>query len=333
MRKKKEHEYYNEEVKKTFIRIMEEHGKLQISSYKRIFDVARPFEELHGKDLAMFNSNDLLAVYNSIAHILKQASILNYNSLVGAYKEWKKLYDGIAIGDICNTLELKSIKHYKKYIILNEDDILNITKYLDIDGGDYNIAFALKLFWDIDGQEDITDVLKLRVRDIDRLNSTVTIYRTVYNIVNRKRVFDRIEPHTYKISDPWVLDALLVYADMDEIYFRGKKGSYRILTAYENDGLIFRMTYTAKTKVGEPLDSVKFSNTLYQFCMRHSTELTEVITINDILASLSLRHMVEYKKTPTQMYNERRYFGNMSSNTYKEIYEENANRKYSLLVC
>lgn len=317
--------YYNEDQKYTFIEEMEEASKSYISSYQRLFAMTKSFEEMHCKDLAVFSSQDLLLVFKSIAQEVKYTTALTYNSLVDDYKEWVRFHSLESTEDTCSVDNLKTIRDFKQYVIFNEGDINDITKYAPLDGGDYNIALSLKLFWDIDGQEDILDVLKLRVQNIDVEAKTITIYRTLYKLENRKKTQIGIEPHTYKINDNWTISSLLEYASMTSMEFYGRQGSYDILSAEDNGGLIFRMTKTKRTRVGEPLDGVKFSNTLYQFCARN---LTETITINDIVASLALRHMVTHKKSPAEMYTGKRYFANMPSSVYAEIFKQNASAKY-----
>jgi integrase len=304
---------------------MEEANKSYINSYQRLFMMTRDFEEMHCKDLAVFSSKDLILVFKSIAKEVKYTTALTYNSLVDDYKEWASNNSLDATKETCSVDELKTIKDFKQYIILSEGEINNITKYAPLDGGDYNIALALKLFWDIDGQEDILDILKLKLEDINEIDSTITIHRTVYKVQNRKRTIIGTEPHVYNIKDGWIIPSLLEYAKVTSLEFFGRQGSYAILSAEENDGLIFRMTKTKRTKVGEPLDGVKFSNTFYQFCARN---LSVTITINDILASLALRYMVQNKKSPAEMYTSKRYFMNMPSSVYAEIFKHNARAKY-----
>lgn len=317
--------YYNEDQKLMFIEQMEEAEKSYISSYQRLFTATKPFEEMHRKDLAVFSPKDLLIVFKSLSREIKYTTALTYNSLVADYKNWSQSSGIETIEETCTVDDLKSIRGFKQYVIFNDADIDAITKYGVIDGGDYNIALSLRLFWDIDGQEDILDVLKLRLEDIDRENNTVTIRRTLYKVEDRKRTVIGVEPHTYHIDDNWVILSLLVYADKNRLEFFGRQGSYEILSAEENDGLIFRMTKTKRTKVGQPIDGIKFSNTLYQFCARR---LSETITINDILASLALKFMVKHKKSPAEMYTSRRYFANIPSSVYADIFTAYAQNKY-----
>jgi integrase len=307
-------EYYNEDMKFEFINKMIETNKSYISAYQRLFEMTAPFEMIHNKDLSMFDSKDLLMVFKSISHNIKYTTVMTYNSLVGNYKDWLVGIGGKVLGGVCTVDELKTIKNYKKYVIFNEDDILNITERLPMDGADYNIALFIGLFWQIDGQESHKDVLKLRVQDIDFDNDIIRIYNSKTNKYNE-----------YKINSRWLMESLYEYANMTSLEFANKNGSYAIKTAEENNGYIFRMTYTRRTKVGEPIDGVKFSNTLYQFCERR---LTDVITINDILMSLALRDMVANKKSPAEMYTQKKYFANLPSSVYANVFVDNAHNKY-----
>lgn len=303
-----ERNYYNNSLKEEFRNAMISANKTYISAYDGLFKVAMPFEQLHKKDLYEFSTQDLLTMFKSKAKSMKYTTVVSWNSLVKNYKEWAKNEKHLPISeDICTVEDFKLIPNFKQYIILNDDDIDNITIDLDMDGADYNCVLFLRLFWEIDGQEKTNDILKIKVSDVNADDKTVTINKKKYTVSN------------------WLINGLLEFADITSLTFNNKNGSYKILSAQENSGYIFRMTYTARTKVGEAIDGVKLSNLLYQFCERN---LTELLNMNDLLMSLALRYMVQNKKTHAQMYTQKRYFKNIPSSVFAEVFNNYAKINY-----
>jgi integrase len=300
-----------------------------ISMYEGLFDAVSPFEQTLHKDLCQFTTDDLQEFYRGIAPNYRYNTVVTFNSLVRDYKNWSisKGANG-ANGEVCTIDHLKSISGFKQYIILDDEDVRNMTEFLPIDGADYNQVGIIKLLWEIDGQEDVNDILQLKLQDINADKQTVTIYRSCFGKdENGKKSLAMKIPTTYNISG-WLIDFLLDFADMDKLAFENRganQGTYNIKKAVENNGYIFRTAYTKRTKVGEPIDGVKFSTLLYKFCERH---FVETLTINDFLMSLALRYMLVQKKTHAQMYTQKRYFKNMPSSVYAETFNKFAKEKY-----
>lgn len=273
-----------------------------------LFKTALPFEQLHNKDLYSFTVEDLYTMFKNIAPMIKYTTALSYNSLIKKYKEWCVKNGMDATVDVCNVKDINKFSaNFKQYVIFNDEDIDDITINLPADGADYNVMLFIRIFWEIDGQEEVNDILKLRIQDIFE----------EHNIL-------RINNHYYNVST-WLIESLLEFSQMERLTFKNKLGTYRILTAEENGGYIFRTTYTARGKFGEPMDAIKFSNLIYQFSERN---LDEIITINDLMMSLSLRYMVINKMTNTEMHTSKRYFKNMPSYVFAEIFNAYAKEKY-----
>jgi hypothetical protein len=288
---------------------LEKENNTYIAMYKRLFQIAMLFERLHGKDLYSFTRNDLLTMFSSVAKDFRYNTIVTFNSLVSNYKDWAINKGYPAIADTCTIDELKSIDNYKQYVILTEDDILNITEDLVMDGMDYMPVAFIRLFWEIDGQESVKDVLSIKIDDLNEYHNTI-----------------KINNREYKISQ-WLRDFLIAYAELDYLTFTkgGKHGRYPILPAIANDGYIFRMMYNKRTNVGEPMKMAQFSNAM---CSFGKNNLTEQVTVDDLLMSMALRHMVTYKKSHTQMFTQKMYFKNMPSTVFAEVFKNYAEEFY-----
>jgi hypothetical protein len=299
--------YYNIDIKTEFINAKINANKSYINAYDRLFKMAMPLEVLHGKDLCEFTKEDLLSFFKSVSKGIKYSSALTYNSLIKNYKEWCEIQKINVVEGICNVKDLNSIKTFKQYVILNEDDILNITERASIDGADFNAVIFIKLFWEIDGKEGMEDILKLKIEDVNKETKILKINRS-----------------TYVVSD-WLVNIIHYFATLNNLVFAGRQGAYRILTAIENDGYVFRATYNKNTVKGQPIESTKFANILYQYSER---KLTSSISTVDLLMSMALRVMVKEKKTNTDMYIGKRYFNSISSSVYADMFNMYAQKKY-----
>jgi hypothetical protein len=81
---------------------------------------------------------------------------------------------------------------------------------------------------------------------------------------------------------------------------------------------------------GEPMTVAKFSNLMCQFAKRHLGE-EGTINTSDLSMSLALKYMLVNKKTHSEMATEKRYFKNIFSVVYKEIFDTFANEKFPKL--
>ncbi len=305
-------EYYNKKIKSMFLNRIISENKSYINAYESLFNLSSEFESINCKDLFSFTSENLMNMYIAIAKKIKFSTALNYNSLIKNYKEWAMSIGEKAEEEICSVSDLKSIINFKQYVVYNDSEVTNLTENAIIEGADYNYILFIKLFWEIDGQESANDILSLFIEDVNIEDNKVTIYR------------DKSEPHIYSISE-WLTGFIVEYADITRLVFKNKSGSYRILSAKENGGYVFRTIYTKKTIPGTAISATKFSGMLNQYCQGH---LDETITVNDLLMSLALKYMLINKKSHKQMYTQKRYFKNLSSHVYKEVFDKYAKDKY-----
>lgn len=304
--------FYNDSRKLTFINYLIEKNKISYRMYNKIFFITAKFEDLFGKDVSCFASDELLMIYREIAEKVKYNTVATYNSLIGDYKEWCAEKNIESIPDICNAIELRTIKRYKQYTILNDSDMKELTgdsdTLVDIDGADYNAIIFMRLLWEIDARQKPEDILRIKIDDLDLIESTILINNT-----------------KYKIS-PYLAGLIYEFAELDYITFVGKNGRYAIYPAKNNAGYILRPARTKNTRIGEPFTVPRMSNFMFMYCKRH--ESIEPLSINDLLMSLALKHMLKFMKTHTEMYTERRYFANIPSSIYKSVFEKYAKEKF-----
>lgn len=316
-----ENKLFNDELKDLFINAMIAKRKSYVQAYESLFSISTNVEELYGKDLYEFTSENLLVLFKNTSKYLKYTTVLSYNSLVKNYKEWVKrnIKNAHVIDGICSAEQLKTITNFKSYVIFNDREMDEITIDAMFDGADYNALIFIRLFWETDGQETASDLCAINIKDFDYLNRTIKIYST------RKGVCT-----IYEISE-WLAEMIYEFAETDRLVFFGRQGSYPIGTAESNNGYIFRMSKSKKTNpdtLGKPMTAIKMSNVLNNYC---SQNLTEAITVNDLLMSLALRYMVLKSKTPSEMITEKRYFKNLPHYVYNDVLNTYGQIKYGVL--
>ena len=310
--------HYNDDLKQDFINAMIKAEKSYVQAYIGLFSKSAKMEVLFNKDLAKFTSEDLLVLFKDTAKNLKYTTILSYNSLIKNYKDWVKVNcpNVEVVEETCTVEQLTTISNFRQYVIFNDNDINKLTIDAKIDGADYNSLIFLRLFWEIEGQESSKDICKLNIENVNYENKTVKLYNS------KKKIFT-----TYQISN-WLNEIIKEYADKERITFFNRHGDYFIGTAEENNGFVIRTTKSSKTNIddmGKAITPSKMSNILHNYC---NTKLNEIITINDLSMSLALRDMILLTKTPLQMYSEKRYFANISTNVYKNVLDNYGQWKY-----
>ncbi len=308
-------ELYQADIKERFLHNMIELKKSYICAYKSLFNLSKYTEKLFGKDLSQFNSKELFSFYKGNARDLKYTTVLSYNSLIRDYKEWAKNHVNENVNmEICTVNQLNKITNYKQYIVFTDETLDKITKYAVMDGGAYNSLIFIRLFWEVNGQVSANTLCTLNVDNIDFENQTIK--------------FDGDSNSSYKVSK-WLIDTIEDFTNIERISFTGRNGNYYIGTAEENNGYLFRMTRSKKTKneiIGRPINAIKMSNILNHYS---ANNLDETITINDLLMSLALKDMIFNVKTFEEINKEKRYFKNMPSAIYREILNTYAKELYS----
>jgi hypothetical protein len=316
-----ENELFNYKLKDLFINAMVAKRKSYVQAYESLFSISTNVEELYGKDLYEFTSENLLVLFKNSSKYLKYTTVLSYNSLVKNYKEWvkKNIKNAHVVDGTCSAEQLKTITNFKNYVIFNDREMDEITIDATFDGADYNALIFIRLFWETDGQETASDLCAINIKDFDYLNKTIKVYST------KKRTCKK-----YEISE-WLTEMIYEFAETDRLVFFGRQGTYPIGTAESNNGYIFRMSKSKKTNpdtLGKPMTAIKMSNVLNNYCTQN---LTEVITVNDLLMSLALRHMVYMGKTPSDMIVEKRYFKNLPVYVYEDVFNTYAELKYEAI--
>lgn len=299
---------YNIELKNDYINSLIQNNKVSYRLYNKLFTLSAFMENRLNKDIHAFDKEELMELFIELGANKNSTTIINYNFLLKAYKQYcaNKGVEGANL-NILETKQIKTIECNNDYIILNDEDIDNLTMNTPIEGTEYNIIIFLRLLWEIDAREKPIDILKLKIWDVN--NHTVTINN-----------------HTYSISG-YLYNLIMEFAFEEKIYVsRGEQEWYRtILTAEKNGGYIFRKTLTSTTKLGKPMSVNNMDNILNKWCLKW---LDNVITIKDITMSLVLKYMLTHKKTHTEMFTESRYFQKLLSFVYQDVFNKNAKNKF-----
>lgn len=279
----------------------ERYGQLENNGVRYILNskIVKEEEKLN-KDIAEFNKEELLNLFKGMG--IKTQSALSYTAHISNYKDWYKENVNSSIPmEIPNANDIRERLEDEEYNIVTDKDIITMTEKIYFDDSDLNLIVFMRLFWEIDGQEKEQDILNLKIDDFDFEGKTVTI-----------------KNHKYSLSS-WLLELVKDYSEMSELVFQGKKGSYAIFTAKENEGYIFRKTKTKRTKTGTHITKGQLANLFYQYSLRR---LDILLSLNDLKMSLAMRHMVQNEKTPTEMLVEKRYLNLAYSNIYKRVFDK-----------
>jgi len=309
-----------EENKKKFIGYLVDNEKASIRMYGNLFNISKVYEEKFKKDLYSFTPNELMEIYNEMAKKTRFNTVSTYNGLISEYKQWclSNGCEGVIL-ETCTRIDLKKIKHYKEYTIINDNDMKILTETEQLDGADFNIAIFMRIFWEIDGQESIENILNIRIQDLDSSNNAL-----------------KIGEKKYKIST-YIADLIDEYSQMDRITFAGREGEYKMNSAKDFGGIIIRPT-NMSDRIGEPFTTTHLSNMFVKYHQRRIKKASKIvesfeeeierITVSDLIMSLAIRHMVTYKKTHAEMATSKKYFSNIPSTVYKMIFESNAKQKF-----
>ena len=115
-------EFYNKEVKESFINSIPE-NKRQLA--KRLFANSKDIEEEKGKDLCKFNNQDLLEFYSYIN--LDSPSVLrNMHSMIIRYQEFNNIVNEEIYEIKSDLLRAKANRVAIKRKMLSREDLLNI---------------------------------------------------------------------------------------------------------------------------------------------------------------------------------------------------------------
>jgi hypothetical protein len=299
---------YNIDLKNKYINLLIEMNKISYRLYNKLFMLSSFMENDLNKDLSAFNRDELLELFTKLGEDKNSTTIINYNFLLKAYKQYcvKENVEN-ANSDVLETKQIKTIECDNNYIILNDKDVDNLTMNTPIDGTEHNVIIFLRLLWEIDAREKPIDILKLKIWDVK--DYTVTINN-----------------HTYPISN-YLYALIKEFANESKILVKRDKQEWerKILTAEQNDGLIFRKTLTSCTRTGEPMSVNAMDNIINKWCLKW---LDNVITIKDFTMSLALKYMLVNKKTHTEMFTESRYFQKLLSFVYRDVFNKNAKKKF-----
>lgn len=274
------------------------------------------YEASLGKDLSSFSKEEILIMLKDLATTKKIETINAYSSLIKNYKKWCMANDiDCKYGNITKS-DYKDFD-YKDYLILNDDMIDDLTIYNDLDGGDFISAGVIRIFWETQANVSLEDILNL---NLSQINFESKILR-----------FNDID---YIVSD-WLINFLEEYVNLTKMVFKNKHGSYEILTAKDNLGVVFRKAKTRNFIVGCPITKESFRVLLVRFSDKYSEQN---ITWTDLLISMAIRDMYKNFKTPLEIVKDERYLNlcdnrceatntskygrlfNISKNLYQEDY-------------
>lgn len=274
------------------------------NAFESIFKIAIPFEKEFKKELHEFSSKEIYTMFESIANTVKFKTLQVYNSLISTYMTFAK-DKGFVVGGVCSVASLRYLSESTvQYVILSKRDIEDLTVNFIPDGADFNAWLFIWTMIETNGQVDSQDILNLKLSDIKEDSDG-------HYILFKNRHFSRI--NKFYVSNDLIFN-IIDFAEQSELECVGKKGSYRILTAEENDGFIFRKMKTKRTKVGESITNKSFTNILHNFCKRN---LPYIINQSDILMSLAVRDMINNNKDYSEISRSGKYFKSVDEKIYK----------------
>jgi len=167
-------EMYNEEIKREFLK---EYPEKTAETYSYVFARSKDTEEVIGRDLYTFSTDEIVDVLKNSNHTTINALRHTWN-IIKLYLDWSARYRGNSINQAKNIPmdELRNYLDTTKKLYLNEDEIIDI----EDKAANAQDIVAVRLMFEGVGGFQMSEICNLNYSDVDWNNNILKLRDVKY---------------------------------------------------------------------------------------------------------------------------------------------------------